>query len=124
MSRIEKQITVHFRHQIHFTENVFDNQNPLLRDVLVNGENRPPRKAILIVDEGLSRAMPSLVGNIQLYFASHPRDLLLVCPPILLEGGEKCKNAYFHVSEIQSQIDRHHIDRHSYLICVGGGALL
>ncbi|MFN6052089.1 MAG: 3-dehydroquinate synthase, partial [Planctomycetia bacterium] len=124
MSRIEKQITVHFRHQIHFTENVFDTQNPLLRDVLVNGENRPPRKAILIVDEGLSRAMPSLVGNIQLYFASHPRDLLLVCPPILLEGGEKCKNAYFHVSEIQSQIDRHHIDRHSYLICVGGGALL
>ena len=68
--------------------------------------------------------MPGLVEKIQSYFASHARDLLLVCPPILLEGGEKCKNAYFHVSEIQSQIDRHHIDRHSYLICVGGGALL
>lgn len=124
MSRIEKQITVHFRHQIHFTENVFDTQNNLLRDVLLNGENRPPRKAILIADEGLSKAMPGLVEKIQSYFASHARDLLLVCPPILLEGGEKCKNAYFHVSEIQSQIDRHHIDRHSYLICVGGGALL
>jgi len=28
------------------------------------------------------------------------------------------------VSEIQSHIHRHHIDRHSYLIAVGGGALL
>ena len=74
MSRIEKQITVHFRHQIHFTENVFDSQNNLLRDVLLNGENRPPRKAILIADEGLSKAMPGLVGKIQSYFASHARD--------------------------------------------------
>jgi 3-dehydroquinate synthase len=34
------------------------------------------------------------------------------------------KNSYFHVSEIHSQIDRYHIDRHAYLLCVGGGALL
>ena len=42
----------------------------------------------------------------------------------LLEGGERAKNSYFHVSEIQSQVEKHHIDRHSYIIAVGGGALL
>ena len=50
--------------------------------------------------------------------------LQLVCPPIAIEGGERTKNSYFHVSEIHSQIDRFHIDRHSYVIAVGGGALL
>jgi 3-dehydroquinate synthase len=50
--------------------------------------------------------------------------LKLVCPPLVLEGGERAKNSYFHVSEIQSQIDRFHIDRHSYVIAVGGGAIL
>src|SRR2546428_10614527 len=41
-----------------------------------------------------------------------------------IEGGERTKNSYFHVSEIHSQIDRYHIDRHSYVVGVGGGALL
>jgi 3-dehydroquinate synthase len=47
-----------------------------------------------------------------------------MCPPIVVEGGERTKNSYFHVSEIHSHIDRYHIDRHSYVIAVGGGALL
>ncbi|MED6315175.1 MAG: 3-dehydroquinate synthase, partial [Verrucomicrobiota bacterium] len=42
----------------------------------------------------------------------------------LFEGGERTKNSYFHVSEIQSKIEMHHIDRHSYVIAIGGGALL
>ena len=45
-------------------------------------------------------------------------------PPLVIEGGERTKNSYFHVSEIHSHIDRYHIDRHSYVIAVGGGALL
>src|SRR5205085_142002 len=50
--------------------------------------------------------------------------LELVCAPMIIEGGERAKNSYFHVSDIQSHIDRFHIDRHSYVIAVGGGALL
>ncbi|MSR67009.1 MAG: 3-dehydroquinate synthase [Pedosphaera sp.] len=124
MPRIEREITVRFRHQIHFTQGVFAAENPLLRDVLVNGESRPPRKALLVIDEALAKAQPTLTLQIQAYFKSHVDALVLACPPIIIEGGERAKNAYFHVSEIHSQIDRHHIDRHSYLICVGGGALL
>ncbi len=48
----------------------------------------------------------------------------LVGPPLVIEGGERAKNSSIHVAEIHSQIDRHHLDRHSYLIAVGGGALL
>ncbi|MEP6664077.1 MAG: 3-dehydroquinate synthase, partial [Verrucomicrobiota bacterium] len=38
--------------------------------------------------------------------------------------GERVKNSYFHVSEIQSHVEKYHIDRHSYILAVGGGALL
>ena len=34
------------------------------------------------------------------------------------------KNSWFHVSQIHSQVERCHLDRHSWLLGVGGGALL
>ena len=124
MSRIERTIQVSYRHQVHFTQHVFAPVNPLLKDVLGNEENRGPRKTLLILDEALAQAQPNLATEIEAYFAAFPDDLQLVCPPMIIEGGERTKNSYFHVSEIQSRVDRHHIDRHSYMICVGGGALL
>jgi 3-dehydroquinate synthase len=62
--------------------------------------------------------------QIENYFTAHADALKLVCPPLIVEGGERAKNSDFHVTEIHSQIDRYHIDRHSYVIAVGGGALL
>jgi 3-dehydroquinate synthase len=114
---------VSYRHQVHFTEAVFDSRNPLLRNILCADDQRQQHKVIVVVDEALSEAQPFLLRNIENYFARH-RDLKLVCAPIIIEGGERTKNSYFHVSEIHSQIDRFHVDRHSYVIGVGGGALL
>ncbi len=124
MPSIEHTVRVAWRHQVHFTQDVFHADNALLRDVLANGETRPPRKVLLVLDESLSKARPTLARQIEAYFKSHADALKLVCPPLVVEGGERAKNAYFHVSEIHSQVDRHHLDRHSYLLCVGGGALL
>jgi 3-dehydroquinate synthase len=42
----------------------------------------------------------------------------------LCKGGEQTKASWSAVAELHAAIDRHHIDRHSYLIAVGGGALL
>ena len=124
MSHIERTISVSFRHQIHFTQGVFALGNTMLRDVLVNDELRDPRKTLVVLDEALAHAQPELLKQIESYFTAHADTLRLVTPPMIIEGGERVKNSYFHVSEIQSQIERHHIDRHSYVICVGGGALL
>ena len=123
-SRIDRTISVNWHHQVLFTQNVFDAENPTLRDTLVDGESREARKTLFILDEALALAMPTLVSEIEAYFKTHSDSLNLVCPPIVMEGGERTKNSYFHVSEVQSYVDRYHVDRHSYLICVGGGAIL
>jgi 3-dehydroquinate synthase len=124
MNSVERTIQVSYRHQVHFTEGVFDVANPLLLRILTEGAGAQTRKALVILDEALSTAHPSLKKQIHSYFLSHSDQIKLVCAPMILEGGERTKNSYFHVSEIHSHIDRYHIDRHSYVIAVGGGALL
>jgi len=124
MSAIERTIQVSYQLRVHFTRQVFDSTNLLVQAVLTNGEDQGVRKALFVVDETLARAQHNLTRNIENYFAAFPDQLKLVCPPLIIEGGERAKNSYFHVSEIQSHIERYHIDRHSYVIGVGGGALL
>jgi len=124
MPVIQRTIAVQFQLQVHFTDHAFAGSNSLLRDVIVNGEDREFHKALVVIDETLSKSQPHLVAEIESYFDAHSDALRLVCRPMIVEGGERTKNGYFHVSEIQSHVDRYHLDRHAYIIAVGGGALL
>src|SRR6266487_2401164 len=124
MSVIERSIQVSYRHRVLFTRRVFDSSNPALRDALANGEEKERHKAFVVLDESLARAQPQLIRDIEAYFTAFSESMKLVCPPLIIEGGERTKNSYFHVSEIHSHIDRYHIDRHAYVIAVGGGAIL
>jgi 3-dehydroquinate synthase len=122
MSLIRRTITVNFEHRVYFTRGVFNVSNPLLQSVLADPA-RPP-KVLVVVDASLAQAQPLLNTSIENYFAAFAGSLELVAPPLVIEGGERAKSTYTHVSEIHSQVDRRHIDRHSYILAVGGGALL
>ena len=124
MSLIERQIDVSYRHHVRFTQQVFSPDNGTLRDILVDDQKGRSHKVLMIMDEALCRTQPDLIGQVLAYFERHNGCLKLVCDPMQFEGGERTKNSYFHVSEIHSKIEMHHIDRHSYVVAVGGGALL
>lgn len=124
MSCIERTIQVSYRHRVFFTRRVFSAENDVLKQVLTAEKADGKAKVLIVVDEMLSQAQPNLVREIQSYFERHKETLSMVCAPMIIEGGERAKNSYFHVSEIQSHVEKHHIDRHSYIIAVGGGALL
>ena len=124
MSLIERQFDVTYRHQVRFTEQVFSPGNLTLRDTLADEKTDRTHKALVVMDEALCRAQPGFSEHVKVYFDRHSDRLNLVCNPMQFEGGERTKNSYFHVSEIHSKIEMHHIDRHSYVIAVGGGALL
>jgi 3-dehydroquinate synthase len=122
MSSINRTISVSYEHRVFFTRGVFRLSNSMLQSVMAE-PNRTP-KVLVVVDESLAQAQPQLVSLMTNYFAAFSDRLALVGPPLIIEGGERVKNSYFHVSEIQSQVDRRHVDRHSYIVGVGGGALL
>lgn len=124
MSAIKKTIQVGYDLRVFFTEHAFDAGNVVLKQVMAGEEPGQIKKGLVVLDESLAQAQPALAQQIERYFAVHADSVKLVCPPLVIEGGERTKNSAFHVSEIQSQIDRYHIDRHSYVIAVGGGALL
>ena len=121
MSVIERSIQVGWQLRVFFTENVFAPDNLILRDALAD---RAPRKVLVVLDDSLAQAQPELEKQIEKYFSAHAETVKLVRPPLFVCGSETAKNSPTIVSEIQSHIDRHHIDRHSYLIAIGGGALL
>lgn len=124
MRAIERTIQVSFQQRVFFTRDVFGLSNPILKNVLCSQNDRQLPKVLIVMDETLHVAQPALEPRIQAWFAAQKDCLNLVCPPMILEGGERVKNSYFHVSEVQSQIDRFHIDRHSYVLGIGGGAIL
>jgi 3-dehydroquinate synthase len=121
MSELQRSIQVNWQLRVFFTEDVFAPANLTLKTALAD---TAPRKVLVVLEDSLALAQPNLSRQIENYFSTHAEKLQLVCPPILIAGGERAKNSDKFVAEIHSQIDRHHIDRHSYLITIGGGALL
>jgi 3-dehydroquinate synthase len=122
MSAIARTIRVQFDHRVHFTRGLFAPSNSLLQTLLAQPRRVP--KVLAVLDEGLAQARPDLAEAIATYFSGLGGQMALAGPPLIIEGGERAKMSYFHVSEIHSQIERHHIDRHSYVLGIGGGALL
>ena len=121
---IQRSIQVGWLLRVFFTEDVFAPANLVLKTALDDKIANASRQALVVLDESLAQAQPDLARRIEDYFAAHTDNVKLVGPPLIIEGGERAKNSPIHVAEIHSQIDRYHIDRHSYLIAVGGGALL
>jgi 3-dehydroquinate synthase len=121
MSVIQRSIQVNWQLRVFFTEDAFAPDNLVLKNALAE---IAARKVLIVLEDSLALAQSNLSHQIENYFSVHAEKLQLVCPPILIAGGERAKNSNKFVAEIHSQIDHHHIDRHSYLIAVGGGALL
>ena len=121
MPIIEHSLQVGWRLRVFFSEDVFAVANSALGDALTDSA---PRKVLILLDQAVATAQPGLPARMEAYFAARSNLLRLVSPPVILPGGERTKNSPELINEIHAQIDRHHIDRHSYVIAVGGGALL
>ena len=124
MDSLEHTITVHWRHRVIFTDRVFDVENPVLRDLLMTGADLGPGKALFVLDQSLAAARPDLEGAITNYFAAHQDRLPLALALWVSPGGEAAKDSWTHVMALHAVVDQLGLDRHSFLVAVGGGAFL
>jgi 3-dehydroquinate synthase len=116
--------SVAFEFPVVFTSGLFAPGNPVLVDVLCRKEPDRQHRCIVFVDEGVLSVRPSLVEEIRAYGAHHGNRMALVADPVAVPGGERIKIELHFVEAMQRQLSEHRIDRHSYVIAIGGGAVL
>ena len=123
MQVIQQQFQVAFSYPVVFTRNVFDPANPVLADLLAAGEPGI-RRALVVIDSEVVRLNPGLLAQISLYGEAHRARMVFAAPPFQVRGGEICKHEPSEVAEIHALVERHKICRHSFIIAIGGGAVL
>ncbi|HEX5009881.1 MAG TPA: 3-dehydroquinate synthase [Planctomycetota bacterium] len=119
-----QRFAVPYEFPVVFTEGLFRPDNPVLRDVLCRLEPAKRHRAVFFVDDGLAGGGQPLIEAIGAYAAAHADALELACPPVALPGGEKIKSDLHFVETIQQRLFDLHVDRHSFVVAVGGGAVL
>lgn len=125
MQTIQQRFKVEYNYAVFFTENLFDTKNPLLQDFFNEyTEQGFQRKALVIVDEGFAQHHSDLSNQIQSYFTASVPHIQLAPEIIIVPGGEACKNDPALFDSLVEAVDTYGIDRHSFIIAIGGGAVL
>jgi len=121
---LEKQIRLEHTHRILFTREVFAPRNNTIRDLLKLGQPHKLPRVLVFVDEAVANANLDLIDDIVGYGEAHAETFTLTDTPIVIPGGESCKNDLRLVECCWDAINEAALDRHSYVFVIGGGAIL
>lgn len=123
MHTIRQRFKVSYSYPVIFTRSLFDHDNKVLVD-LVRENGRESNRALVVIDSEVARLTSGLLERISKYAQTHAPLIEFVAPPFLVRGGEICKHEPLEVERIHSLVERHRLCRHSYIIAIGGGAVL
>jgi 3-dehydroquinate synthase len=120
--RLAATFSVEYSFDVRFTSGAFDPGNDLLADVVEHPLG--PAKLLVALDADVVAARPELPEQVRLYADRYSERLTLVAPPLVIGSGERLKDDPETVQLLLRALYDHRIDRHSYLLALGGGALL
>lgn len=125
MQTIKQSFKIEYNYSIFFTHNLFNDTNNLLSDFFTAyTEQGFQRKVLVVVDGGFLSFYPGLVDDIKNYFATQVKHIQLAKDVIVVPGGEASKNDPDLFEKLAQAVDIYGIDRHSFVIGIGGGAVL
>ncbi len=110
-------------HRLRFTSDAFDPSNPVLADAVRTGGN-PSAPCLVFIDSNVGEAWPDLPVRLKAYVEAHHDVMRLAGPAQFVPGGEQCKNDQQGVQRMLHAIDEAHLCRQSFVIAIGGGAVL
>ena len=119
-----QRFQVPFEFPVYFTQGLFDIENSVLVDACSRLEPDQRHRVLVFVDDGILANHPDFDAKIVAYARHHSDRLDLVTDPMSVPGGEVVKKELAFVERMQRALFDHHIDRHSYVIGIGGGAML
>lgn len=119
MQRYDYDIPLSFKHRICFTRHAFAAGNRVLAGLLQEGGGR---KVLVFLEKAVGAAWPQLAEDIAAY-VQRESDLEFR-GVVVLEGAERIKADDTAVRWVWDAIEEQGIDRHSYVMAIGGGAFL
>lgn len=120
---IQQRFSVTFEYPVVFTERMFEPANPTLEAALCTRE-RKRHRALCVVDDGVWNAWPELGAQLDAYARAHHDVLQWASAPLVVPGGEQSKQGSRVLDQVQARMHQLGIDRHSFAIIIGGGAVL
>ncbi|MEM8783284.1 MAG: iron-containing alcohol dehydrogenase, partial [Planctomycetota bacterium] len=117
-------------HRVAFAQDVFNLENPTLAAAFASPSadrhevvaQAAPAKTFVVLDENAAAADFTLISRIEQRFARG--DLPPLAATLKLPGGEASKNDPAHLDTLYRAMLDCGIDRRSYVLAIGGGALL
>jgi 3-dehydroquinate synthase len=119
-----QKISVSYEYPVYFTTDVFAPGNPHLLEAICRKEPSRRHRLAVVVERAVAAAWPRLVGDIGRYVAGHLDRLALAAAPWVVEGGEAAKSDPTVLTRLQEGLYGLRLDRQSFVVLVGGGALL
>tara|TARA_R110002020_G_scaffold62910_1_gene167808 strand:+ start:679 stop:1851 length:1173 start_codon:yes stop_codon:yes gene_type:complete len=123
MPPIEQSFQIKYDYKLFFTEDLFSVQNPLFADLIKKYNPKNPVKILFVIDDGVYKNSPDLTKNIKAYCDCYKAHINLT-NSLIIPGGESIKGSYKHVEDILKAINDNRICRHSFVIAIGGGAVV
>ncbi|MEQ7798693.1 3-dehydroquinate synthase [Pedobacter sp. ASV1-7] len=123
MSYLQQSFSVKFEYKIYFTSALFNLSNMTLSNFFKERKTESGQKIYFVIDQGVYLAHPDLSNEIAAYFEPL-QEVKLIPDMLIVPGGEASKNDTSLFDKIVEAVDKHSIDRHSYIVAIGGGAVL
>ena len=117
-------ITLRHEHRLFFTRDVFSPENLTLAETLTPREPGEQVRAFVVWDGGLEKAFPGFKDKMLRWFDARVETVRLAADPITLPGGERVKNDFKQLERLWTAMEAAKLCRHSYVVAVGGGAVL
>jgi len=126
--RIHQRFAVAFDYPVIFTRDVFEPTNLALVQALGRLREKRRQRVMFFVDQGIlgrvSKPGRNALSQITRYCAIHTEKMELVSPPQVVPGGEALKNSFNRALVMVRDLLAQHLDRQSFVIVIGGGAVL
>ncbi len=120
----QQEFSVRYDYPVHFTEHLFARGNPVFVRSIVRREPAKRHRVVVFVDANVAASWPGLLHDIAAYAEAHAESLELIGRPEVVAGGEHVKNDPALVTGLQRRLVELNIDRHAFVVGIGGGAFL
>lgn len=119
MKKIKASFSIPIQFPVIFVDNIFKTEQDVFSSFITQTEQ--PVLVLPIIEQGVVDHHPTIIADIMELLIAYQ---LVPVSSLVLQGGEEGKNKPEQINIIVDKCIEQTIDRHSYILAIGGGAFI